>query len=109
MMGYRALGGGRRARSYFHAGSCSTQRQGSLGPGIGQWITVYDEPPRQFLEQRCHEHVDFTCLEQLFKKGKEEGLTISSVVCCHGLWTFIMEADTGFTDQVSYKTCGPML
>ena len=108
-IGIQSIGLGRRTGSCYHAGSCSARQQGSLGPGVGQWITVYNDPPRQSANQRCHEHVHITRLGQLSKKGKEEGLFISSVAYCHGLWTFVMEADTGFTEQVSYETCSPML
>ena len=103
----QGIGLGKRARSSYHAGSCSTQPRGSLGPGVGQWIIVYDEPPREPMDQRCHEHVDSTCLEQLFKKGKQDGLYISSVAWCYGLWTLIMDAGTDFTDQVSSKSLRP--
>ncbi len=39
-------------------------------------------------------------LSQHIEKGNEDGLFISSVASCSNLWALIMDAGTGFTDQV---------
>ena len=39
-------------------------------------------------------------LQQHVEKGNEDGLFISSVASCTNLWALIMDAGTGFTDQV---------
>jgi hypothetical protein len=41
-----------------------------------------------------------TRLEPHVEKGIEDGLLISSVSSCVDLWAVIMDAGTGFTDQV---------
>ncbi|CAL5222849.1 g5277 [Coccomyxa viridis] len=52
------------------------------------------------MNQRIQEHVPNRDLEQHFKKAKEDGLCISSVACCHELWTLVVDAGTGFSAQV---------
>jgi len=39
-------------------------------------------------------------LAQHIDKGNEDDLFISSVASCSDLWTLIMDAGTGFTEQV---------
>lgn len=51
---------------------------------------------------RYHYNVADDRLAQHIDKGNEDGLFISSVACCSSLWALIMDAGTGFSDQV-YK------
>ena len=49
---------------------------------------------------RYHYNVADTRLEPHVEKGNEDGLLISSISSCVDLWAVIMDAGTGFTDQV---------
>jgi hypothetical protein len=49
---------------------------------------------------RYHYNVTDTRLAQHIEKGNEDGLFISSVASCTDLWALIMDAGSGFTDQV---------
>jgi hypothetical protein len=49
---------------------------------------------------RYHYNVAEVRLSQHIEKGNEDGLFISSVSSCSNLWALIMDAGTGFTDQV---------
>ena len=49
---------------------------------------------------RYHYNVADVRLLQHIEKGNEDGLYISSVASCTNLWALIMDAGTGFTDQV---------
>ena len=53
------------------------------------------------MKQRYHYNVANTRVEQHVEKGNQDGLYISSVACCHELWGLIMDAGTGFQQQVS--------
>ena len=104
LAGMQGFGLGRRVPSCYHTGSA--RGQSSLDPGIGQWIVVYDVPSHEPMNQRLHECVTNTDLEQHFKKAKGDGLYISCVTCYPELWTLVVDAGTGFSAQVSHKTCG---
>lgn len=39
-------------------------------------------------------------VQQHVEKGNDDGLYISSVACCQDLWALIMDAGTGFAQQV---------
>lgn len=39
-------------------------------------------------------------MQQHVEKGNDDGLFISSVACCQDLWALIMDAGTGFAQQV---------
>lgn len=49
---------------------------------------------------RYHYNVTDTRLAQHIEKGHEDGLFISSVASYSNLWALIMDAGTGFTDQI---------
>lgn len=49
---------------------------------------------------RYHYNVADVRLAQHIEKGNEDGLYISSVASCQNLWALIMDAGTGFSDQV---------
>ncbi len=40
-------------------------------------------------------------VQQHVEKGNDDGLYISSVACCQDLWALIMDAGTGFQQQVA--------
>eukprot|EP00850_Spirogloea_muscicola_P021309 SM000244S08544 [mRNA] locus=s244:70011:74837:+ [translate_table: standard] len=69
-----------------------------LGMPATQWITVYNA--RRPMKQRYHYNVADSRLAQHVEKGNEDGLYISSVASCQNLWALIMDAGTGFADQV---------
>ncbi|KAF3632871.1 putative thioredoxin-related transmembrane protein 2-like [Capsicum annuum] len=71
-----------------------------LGMPATQWISVYNG--RRPMKQRYHYNVADERLAQHIDKGNEDGLFISSVASCSNLWALIMDAGTGFSDQV-YK------
>lgn len=96
-----------------------------MGMPATQWISVYNgrRPMKQryvlFWPQfvyfrlsknkvtitlgfRYHYNVADERLAQHIDKGNEDGLFISSVACCSNLWALIMDAGTGYSDQV-YK------
>ena len=58
------------------------------------------------MKQRYHYNVANTRVEQHVEKGNQDGLYISSVACCHELWGLIMDAGTGFQQQVSLLALG---
>ncbi|XP_073021001.1 casein kinase 1-like protein HD16 [Primulina eburnea] len=69
-----------------------------IGMPATQWISVYNA--RRPMKQRYHYNVADTRLSQHIEKGNEDGLFISSVGSCLNLWALIMDAGTGFSDQV---------
>ncbi|CAL9234085.1 unnamed protein product [Arabidopsis halleri] len=69
-----------------------------LGMPATQWISIYSA--HRPMKQRYHYNVTDTRLAQHIEKGTEDGLFISSVASCADLWALIMDAGTGFTDQV---------
>lgn len=73
-----------------------------LGLPATQWITVYNA--HRPMKQRYHYNVANTRVEQHVEKGNQDGLYISSVACCHELWGLIMDAGTGFQQQVGLQT-----
>ncbi|CAM0948478.1 unnamed protein product [Alopecurus aequalis] len=73
-----------------------------LGLPATQWISVYNS--RSPMKQRYHYNVSDARFEQHVEKGNEDGLMISSISSCVDLWAVIMDAGTGFTDQVYEKS-----
>ncbi|KAJ8552130.1 hypothetical protein K7X08_028573 [Anisodus acutangulus] len=71
-----------------------------MGMPATQWISVYNG--RRPMKQRYHYNVADERLSQHIEKGNDNGLFISSVTSCSNLWALIMDAGTGFSDQV-YK------
>nr|ADE75678.1 unknown [Picea sitchensis] len=69
-----------------------------LGTPATQWISVYNA--RRPMKQRYHYNVADARLHQHVEKGNEDGLYISCVASCTNLWAIIMDAGTGFTNQV---------
>lgn len=71
-----------------------------LGVPATQWISIYNA--RMPMKQRYHYNVADGRLEQHVERGIADGLLISCVASCSNLWALIMDAGTGFTNQV-YK------
>lgn len=69
-----------------------------MGMPATQWISVYNA--RRPMKQRYHYNVADVRLSQHIEKGNEDGLYISCVASCQNLWALIMDAGTGFCDQV---------
>ncbi|KAI3428793.1 hypothetical protein D9Q98_007612 [Chlorella vulgaris] len=69
-----------------------------LGLPATQWITVYNA--HRPMKQRYHYNVANNRVQQHVEKGNDDGLHISSVACCQDLWALIMDAGTGFAQQV---------
>ncbi|RDY00970.1 Casein kinase 1-like protein HD16, partial [Mucuna pruriens] len=69
-----------------------------MGMPATQWISIYNA--RRPMKQRYHYNVADVRLVQHIDKGNEDGLFISSVASCSNLWALIMDAGTGFTQQV---------
>ena len=49
---------------------------------------------------RYHYNVADARLAQHVERGNADGLLISSVASCSNLWALIMDAGTGFTQQI---------
>ena len=89
-----------------HVGQSAAQvpkKKIRLGLPATQWITVYNA--HRPMKQRYHYNVANTRVEQHVEKGNVDGLYISSVACCHELWGLIMDAGTGFQQQVGFTYC----
>ena len=69
-----------------------------LGQPATQWITVYNA--HRPMKQRYHYNVSADRIARHIEKGNEDGLFISSVTCSDELWGLIMDAGTGFSQQV---------
>ncbi|GAB2222280.1 hypothetical protein Droror1_Dr00013489 [Drosera rotundifolia] len=69
-----------------------------LGTPATQWISIYNA--RCPMKQRYHYNVSDERLSQHISKGHQDGLFISCVASNLNLWALIMDAGTGFTDQV---------
>lgn len=69
-----------------------------LGVPATQWISVYNA--RLPMKQRYHYNVADGRLAQHVDRGIADGLLISCVASCSNLWALIMDAGTGFTNQV---------
>ena len=63
-----------------------------------QWITVYNA--HRPMKQRYHYNVTSIRVSQHVEKGNEDGLFISSIACYQELWALIMDAGTGYTQQL---------
>ncbi|XP_051184800.1 casein kinase 1-like protein HD16 [Lolium perenne] len=90
--------GQKRARLGNEDDDGSAKKKIRVGVPATQWISVYNS--RSPMKQRYHYNVADTRLEPHVEKGIEDGLLISSVSSCVDLWAVIMDAGTGFTDQV---------
>ncbi|KAG5566191.1 hypothetical protein RHGRI_001956 [Rhododendron griersonianum] len=69
-----------------------------LGVPATQWVSIYNA--RMPMKQRYHYNVADARLAQHVEKGNADGLLISCVASCSNLWALIMDAGTGFTNQV---------
>ncbi|KNA14903.1 hypothetical protein SOVF_103060 [Spinacia oleracea] len=69
-----------------------------MGVPATQWISVYNA--RSPMKQRYHYNVADARLAQHVERGNADGLLISSVSSCSNLWALIMDAGTGFTNQI---------
>lgn len=69
-----------------------------MGVPATQWISVYNA--RSPMKQRYHYNVADARLAQHVERGNADGLLISSVASCSNLWALIMDAGTGFTQQI---------
>ncbi|CAN6696727.1 unnamed protein product [Malus baccata var. baccata] len=69
-----------------------------LGVPATQWISIYNA--RMPMKQRYHYNVADARLAQHVERGIADGLLISCVSSCSNLWALIMDAGTGFTNQV---------
>ncbi|KAL8031878.1 hypothetical protein ABFX02_13G058100 [Erythranthe guttata] len=76
------------------------QRTKKVRSGVpeAQWIILFDDRPP--MEQRYFYDVETVNVDQHIEQGKTDGLFISNVASCLNLWTFILDKQTGFTDQV---------
>ncbi|QDZ23278.1 serine/threonine protein kinase [Chloropicon primus] len=63
-----------------------------------QWITVYNA--HRPMKQRYHYNVTSIRVSQHVEKGNDDGLFISSIACYQELWALIMDAGTGYTEQL---------
>lgn len=78
----------------------SRKKKVRLGYPASQWISIYNK--HSPMKQRYHYNVSNHRLDVHVAKGYADGLYISSVCACCELWAVIMDAGTGYTDQV-YK------
>lgn len=69
-----------------------------LGLPATQWITIYNA--HRAMKQRYHYNVANIRISQHVEKGNDDGLYISSVSCAQELWALIMDAGTGYNNQV---------
>ncbi|CAA6667158.1 unnamed protein product [Spirodela intermedia] len=69
-----------------------------MGSPATQWISVYNA--RRPMKQRYHYNVIDARLHQHIEKAVEDGLYLSCVASASNLWALIMDAGTGFSDQV---------
>jgi len=69
-----------------------------LGVPATQWISIYNA--RQPMKQRYHYNVADGRLAQHVERGNADGLFITCITSCSNLWALIMDARTGFTNQV---------
>eukprot|EP00216_Chloropicon_sp_CCMP2111_P002079 CAMPEP_0198237150 /NCGR_PEP_ID=MMETSP1446-20131203/2987_1 /TAXON_ID=1461542 ORGANISM="Unidentified sp, Strain CCMP2111" /NCGR_SAMPLE_ID=MMETSP1446 /ASSEMBLY_ACC=CAM_ASM_001112 /LENGTH=845 /DNA_ID=CAMNT_0043919185 /DNA_START=215 /DNA_END=2752 /DNA_ORIENTATION=- len=69
-----------------------------LGFPAAQWITVYNA--HRPMKQRYHYNVASVRVSQHVEKGNDDSLFISSISCYQELWALIMDAGTGYTEQV---------
>ncbi|XP_047086238.1 casein kinase 1-like protein HD16 [Lolium rigidum] len=69
-----------------------------LGSPATQWISVYNA--RWPIKQRYHCNVADSRMHQHIQKGNEDGLFISCVASSANLWAVVMDAGTGFANQV---------
>ncbi|KAE9462307.1 hypothetical protein C3L33_05785, partial [Rhododendron williamsianum] len=83
-----------------------------LGVPATQWISIYNarQPMKQrvylmfrvecYCEWKYHYNVADARLAQHVERGNADGLFITCVASCSNLWALIMDARTGFTNQV---------
>ncbi|KAF7062882.1 hypothetical protein CFC21_069436 [Triticum aestivum] len=90
--------GQKRSRLLNDDDDSNARKKIRLGVPATQWISVYNS--RSPMKQRYHYNVADNRLAPHVEKGNEDGLLISSISSCVDLWAIIMDAGTGFTDQV---------
>lgn len=90
-----------------HRVQCAPAHEAAVGGGGGgdtagallqltnRRPTPFPAPPRRY-----HYNVANNRVQQHVEKGNDDGLFISSVACCQDLWALIMDAGTGFAQQV---------
>lgn len=76
----------------------ASKKRVRLGLPATQWITVYNA--HRPMKQRYHYNVANNRVAQHVEKGNDDGLFVSSVACCQDLWGLIMDAGTGYSQQV---------
>ncbi|KAF7814226.1 casein kinase 1-like protein HD16 [Senna tora] len=96
--GAQKLIGHKRSRMTMEEDDEQPKKKFRMGLPATQWISIYNA--RRPMKQRYHYNVSDTRLSQHIDKGNEDGLYISCVASCSNLWAIIMDAGTGFTDQV---------
>ncbi|KAF6167303.1 hypothetical protein GIB67_043164 [Kingdonia uniflora] len=69
-----------------------------MGMPATQWISIYNA--RRPMKQRYHYNVAADRLAQHIDKGNEDGLFISCAASASNLWALVMDAGTGFADQL---------
>lgn len=67
---------------------------------ISNFCNVVNQDASALFCCRYHYNVADARLAQHIEKGNEDGLFVSSVASCQNLWALIMDAGTGFSDQV---------
>jgi len=75
-------------------------KKARLGVPATQWITVYSA--HKPMKQRYHYNVVSARIEPHVMRGTGDGLRISCVACCQDLWALILDAGTGYTQQVHF-------
>ncbi|KAJ0960214.1 hypothetical protein J5N97_001957 [Dioscorea zingiberensis] len=75
------------------------KEEGWLGVPATQWISIYNAF-RMPMKQRYHYNAADARLAQHVERGIADGLLISCVSSCSNLWALIMDAGTGFSNQV---------
>ncbi|CAN4110238.1 unnamed protein product [Withania somnifera] len=90
--------GHKRGRSNVEEDEEQPRKKVRMGVPATQWISIYNA--RKPMKQRYHYNVTDTRLAEHVEKGTEDGLYISCVASCSGLWAIVMDAGTNFTSQV---------
>eukprot|EP00877_Chromochloris_zofingiensis_P010070 jgi/Chrzof1/5316/Cz15g21270.t1 len=90
--------GAKRARSAATSEGEPSSKKLRLGCPARQWITIYNKYGS--MKQRYHYNVTTARLLVHVQKGWEEGLYISCVGSCSDLWAVVMDASTGYTQQI---------
>lgn len=99
--------GAKRARSAATSEGEPSSKKLRLGCPARQWITIYNKYGS--MKQRYHYNVTTARLLVHVQKGWEEGLYISCVGSCSDLWAVVMDASTGYTQQIYRVSCSGSL